>query len=242
MENYSTFAPFYDRVMDHVDYQRWYLYLCHVMIEYINNPRTVLELGCGTGKFGAKFSAEDFDICGIDLSFEMLSVAKARAFRNFRILCADIRQFAFKKKFDFIFCVHDTLNYFQDPEDLRRVFRCVREVMHGESVFFFDITTEYNINTHFDGQCFIQKMGDTAMEWTNFYDTETRVVTSILHFMNADGTTSTEFHLQKLYTVDEIRDILVSEGFSILGIFGDYTMDPPTDKTVMINFVTQVKP
>lgn len=237
MENYSSFAPFYDRVMDHVDYQRWYLYLCHVMIEYVNNPRVVLELGCGTGKFGAKFSAEDFEIYGIDLSFEMLQVAKARAFKNFRIMCADIREFAFKRKFDFIFCVHDTLNYFQDPGDLRKVFRCVRNVMHPESIFLFDVTTEYNINAHFDGQCFMNTMGDTALEWTNFYDEETKVVTSILHFMKSDGTTSTEFHYQKLYPVDEIKEILVSEGFVIKGIYGDYTMDPPDEKTVMINFV-----
>ena len=147
-EPYTGIAEAYDFILRHVDYEEWYRFIHGIMLQYIKNPETVLELGCGTGKFGAKFSADNFRIFGVDRSLNMLLVAKARAFRNFKIICADIRQFYFKGKFDFIFSVHDTMNYQLTMADVRKVLRSVKSVMQAESIFMFDITTEHNINEY----------------------------------------------------------------------------------------------
>ena len=87
MKPYTELAKVYDSLLTHVDYQSWYLYISEIMIQYIENPRTIVELGCGTGKFGSKFSADDFSIYGIDKSIDMLRVASMRAYRNFRVIC-----------------------------------------------------------------------------------------------------------------------------------------------------------
>ena len=89
---YETIAEAYDYMLRHVDYERWYQYISGIMIYFVNNPRSVLELGCGTGRFGAKFSADDFIIYGIDRSMRMLQVAKTRAFRNFTMLPSGSRR------------------------------------------------------------------------------------------------------------------------------------------------------
>ena len=63
---------------------------------------TIILLGCGTGKFGSKFSNDNYMIYGLDLSLDMLLVAKARAFKNFRLICSDMRNFTLAKPVDFI--------------------------------------------------------------------------------------------------------------------------------------------
>src|SRR5271157_2830478 len=110
-EPYTRIAPYYDTILRYVDYQEWYEYIKTIMLTCVAKPDLIVELGCGTGRFGAKFSNDNFTIFGIDRCLEMLRVAKTRAFFNFRMFCADIRHFTLSKKADFIFAVHDTMNY-----------------------------------------------------------------------------------------------------------------------------------
>ncbi len=241
MEPYSDLALSYDFLLKHVDYQSWYIYISTIMIRYIDNPRVVLELGCGTGKFGAKFSADDFQVFGLDKSLEMLKVARMRAFRNFRIVCGDMTDFYFSKKFDYIFSVHDTLNYLLEYSDLRKLFRSVKGVMHSKSIFMFDITTEYNINRHFDRKTTHYRTESADIEWSNIFEKEKSLVYSTLRFRKKKGGESVEEHIQRIYRIDEIKNLLDDEGFEILDIFGDYSFEPPHEKTVMINFITRIK-
>ncbi len=238
---YTGIAEAYDYILRHVDYQKWFEFLSEIMIIYCNAPETILELGCGTGKFGAKFSSSNYSIVGIDKSMDMLNVAKTRAFRNFRIICSDIRNFVLKQKFDFIFCVHDTMNYLTDVNDIRSVLKSVKAVMHRDSIFMFDITTEYNIERFFNNKTSVYKTRGFHVEWGNSYDRDKKIITSSFTTTDRDGVIHKEKHIQKIYSVEEISGILESEGFNILHICSDYTLDSPSADTVMINFITEKK-
>lgn len=225
--------------MRHVDYERWYSYIQSIMLQYIKNPKTILELGCGTGKFGAKFSRDNYQIFGMDNSIEMLSVASARTYKNFRTFCADMRNFNLSKKFDFVFSVHDTLNYFLNKDDILKVLRSVKKIMHKKSIFFFDITTEYNIKKYFHNNKTHYSVRDIEVEWENEYDPVNKIIYSVLTF-NHDNCINTEKHLQRIYSVKEIKKLLTLEKFKIVDILSDYTFEPVKDDTVMINFITKI--
>jgi SAM-dependent methyltransferase len=240
MEPYTDIAPVYDSLLRHVNYQEWYEYIVSVMKRYHDTPGIILELGCGTGRFGSKFSNDGYTIIGIDKSLEMLRVAKARAFLNFRIFCADITRFSLAKKADFIFSVHDTMNYLLEHADILNMFRCVREAMDREGIFMFDITTEHNIYRNFDGKTSRHQFRNSSVEWSNRYDRESRLVYSTLK-LDRGGKVSTEEHIQRIYSIDEMKTLLDSGGLKVLGINGDYSFDPPRDDTIMINFVTRKK-
>lgn len=78
-EKYTDFAEHYDYVLKDIDYEEWFHYLKELMLIYNPQAESVLEIGCGTGKFGAKFSSEGYNIIGVDYSLEMLLSAKKRA-------------------------------------------------------------------------------------------------------------------------------------------------------------------
>ncbi len=238
---YTILSESYDYILRHVDYQGWYTHIKEVMHRFVQVPHNIVELGCGTGKFGAKFSTDGYTIFGIDRSIDMLRAARPRAFRNFRLICADMSDFSLKIKADFIFSVHDTMNYFLKKRDVRRVLKCVKDIMHEKSVFLFDITTEFNIRNNFDGKINVYKTRGRVIEWENTYFPRKRYVKSSLHFMEPDGTSHTEVHWQRIYSIKEMTRMLHAEGFEILGIYSDYSFDPPGRETVMINFAVRKK-
>ncbi|MCP4133328.1 MAG: class I SAM-dependent methyltransferase [bacterium] len=239
MEPYSELASRYDHILEHVNYQEWYDYIKAVMHRFVEKPEILLELGCGTGKFGAKFSTDNYTIYGMDNSINMLRVAKIRAFKNFHIFCADMKNFHLAQKPDFIFCVHDAMNYFLEYADIKKVLASVRNIMNENSVFMFDITTEYNINENFHHCRSDFSVRGTDIEWTNYYERKKKLVYSTLRFRKKNKPVSIEEHVQRIYSVKEIKGLLNEENFEILGIYGDHSFHPPRKDTVMINFVVK---
>ncbi|MBN1532653.1 MAG: methyltransferase domain-containing protein [Spirochaetes bacterium] len=239
VEPYSGIAPYYDFLLRHVDYQDWYDYIKSIMQSQVMSPELIVELGCGTGRFGAKFSNDGYTIVGIDRSLEMLMVAKTRTYFNFRVFCADIRAFSLARRADFVFAVHDTLNYQLTRGDLRRVFRSVRHCLKPDGIFLFDITSEFNINENFDGKTKVFEPRGAVIEWSNSYDRRKKLIYSLLTVKRRKEERS-EMHLQRIYDIDELTHLLDMEGFEVLHIYGDYTFRSPKRDTIMINFVTRI--
>lgn len=239
-EAYTGIAPYYDYLLQHVDYQEWYDYLRTIMQSYVPDPKIIVELGCGTGRFGAKFSNDGFTIFGIDRSLEMLQVARTRCYFNFRAFCADIRNFALARRADFIFAVHDTLNYQITNADMRGVFRSVRRSLKPGGIFLFDVTTEYNIYENFDGKIKHFETRGASIEWSNLYDKKKKHISSLMTVKKGSRISSEE-HLQRIYSIEEIQRLLEIEGFHLDRMYGDYTFLPPKRDTIMINFIAKVK-
>ncbi len=78
MEAYSSFAEVYDMFMDNVPYGEWCGYLCGILDEAGIREGLVLDLGCGTGKMTRLLKERGYDMIGVDLSEEMLSIARDR--------------------------------------------------------------------------------------------------------------------------------------------------------------------
>lgn len=234
---YSSISEYYDYLLRHVDYERWYRYIRSLMFRYIRDPHTILEIGCGTGKFGAKFSRDDFTVFGMDISLEMLRVAKPRARRYFSVFCGDVRNFALSCTIDFIFSVHDTMNYLITPCELRSAFASVRNIMHEESIFMFDLTTEHNIRRFFDGKVTRHVCGKTEVLWENSYNRESKIVCSVLTLSRGGDLAEVEIHQQRIYEKDDILPLLHDVGLEIIDIFSDYSFKMPSEKTIMVNYI-----
>jgi len=236
---YSAFAPNYNFLLKHVDYQSWYIYLRSIMNKYLTNPETVLELGSGTGILGRKFAYDNFLSYGLDNSLEMLRIAKSQTSPNYYLFGADIKNFSLTKNIDFIFAVHDIINYQLKISDLRQVFNSVKKVMAPHSIFMFDITTEYNVKTNFCQKTSYYNFQGKKIAWSNIFDPSAKFITSTLIFSTPNEPSLVEKHQQRIYSIKEIKKILKEENFEILAIYGDNSFSKPKKKTIMINFITK---
>lgn len=76
MEAYTSFAQVYDMFMDNVPYMKWCDYIEKILKEYGISEGAVLDLGCGTGKMTRIMSKKGYDMIGVDLSYDMLDIAR----------------------------------------------------------------------------------------------------------------------------------------------------------------------
>ena len=79
MSAYETFASVYDLFMEQVEYDEWLDHIHAVWEKYGIAPKTILDLGCGTGSILLPLAQEGFDVIGVDLSSEMLTEADHKA-------------------------------------------------------------------------------------------------------------------------------------------------------------------
>ena len=77
--------------------------------QHTPTARTLLELACGTGAI-LKILARYYDVVGLDLSPQMLSIARKKL-PHVRLYRKDMVRFDLGTKFDVIICVFDSINH-----------------------------------------------------------------------------------------------------------------------------------
>ena len=112
-------AQLYDAIFDSKDYGSVAQKL-HVVVQEINPAaRTLLDVGCGTGRH-LEFLQEYYQVEGLDLSLEMLERARKRC-PEVSFHQADMMDFDLGRKFDVVTCLLSSIGYVRRVEDLYRV-------------------------------------------------------------------------------------------------------------------------
>ena len=76
---YTGFAYVYDKFMDNIPYNDWHSYIYMLLKEYGITNGIVAELACGTGTITSMLAADGYDMIGIDISYDMLGIARGRS-------------------------------------------------------------------------------------------------------------------------------------------------------------------
>jgi SAM-dependent methyltransferase len=170
---YEKFGRFYDAVMgDRAESAA----LIHRLIQdHKPGAKTLLELACGTGAV-LQHLANHYEVSGLDISPEMLSVARMKL-PEAPLYQTSMVTFEIDKKFDVIICVFDSINHVLSFADWRRVFRQAARHLTEDGVFLFDINTERKLQRHiqeppwvkpFDGNLLIMDITDAGHGVSNW--------------------------------------------------------------------------
>jgi ubiquinone/menaquinone biosynthesis C-methylase UbiE len=77
-----TYKDHYNEVASHYDYSRldaresFDFTVNFITGNLEKNVTKIVDIGCGTGRYGCAFSERGFTVCGIDFSFEQIQIAK----------------------------------------------------------------------------------------------------------------------------------------------------------------------
>ena len=141
MEQYKDFAFVYDELMNEVDYNGWVKYIEDIIKNENAQVQNILELACGTGNLTIPLTKKNYDIAGIDISEEMLSVAREKAEKEgveLVLLQQDIAELDFDvPNLDCILCACDGFNYLTYDDELESVFEKSYELLKDDGVFIF---------------------------------------------------------------------------------------------------------
>lgn len=104
MSSYNAFAQFYDYLTENVDYKVRSDYISNFFSAYGNKGKKVLDLACGTGTVTKLLSEKGYDVAGMDISDEMLTVAESKCNGNVQFFKGDISGISpCREKYDFAF-------------------------------------------------------------------------------------------------------------------------------------------
>ena len=222
MEQYRDFAFVYDELMNEVDYNGWVKYIEDIIKNENAQVQNILELACGTGNLTIPLTKKNYDIAGIDISEEMLSVAREKAEKEgveLVLLQQDIAELDFDvPNLDCILCACDGFNYLTYDDELESVFEKSYELLKDDGVFIFDISSYYKLSTILGNNMYVENREDVAYMWQNYFDSEENVVEMELAFFikEEDGrfTRFEEVHQQRAYTEKEVLKMLKKAGFT----------------------------
>ena len=80
----------------------------------------VFEPGCGSGRLVAAMAARGYDVTGLDLSEPMLRYLDRRLKRRGltgKLVCGDMTEMRFPRKFDSVFCTFNTFRHLMTERD-----------------------------------------------------------------------------------------------------------------------------
>jgi len=99
---------------------------------------SALDLGCGTGVLCEALHAAGIDTLGVDLSREMIDIARQRS-PGLRYAVADIVDMPDMGRFDLATCTGDAINHISSLSDVGRMFGNVHAALNPGGYFVFDL-------------------------------------------------------------------------------------------------------
>ncbi|NMA83504.1 MAG: class I SAM-dependent methyltransferase [Epulopiscium sp.] len=247
MGTYGHFARVYDRFMEEVPYEEWGNYIERLFLQNQLQPKIIAELGCGTGNMTEIMSQKGYEMIGIDLSEDMLMIAKEKALQkkmDILYLAQDIRDFELYGTVDCFISICDTMNYLLEEEELKQVFQLVNTYLNPGGFFIFDMNTEYKYHQTLASNTFTDVQEQTAYIWENNYDLESQINEYIVNFFVQDeeGTSYTRFeevHYQRAYQIETITKLLSDAGLEVVEVYDAFTFQPPAIDSERIYFIAK---
>ncbi len=248
MSAYEAFASVYDLFMEQVAYDRWLAHIAAVWEKFGIAPRSVIDLGCGTGNLLLSLAARGLDVIGVDLSAEMLAEAEHKARQQGlspRLVCQDMTDLELGERADCILSLCDSMNYLTEDGELEQAFCRIAQHLTQEGLFLFDLNTEYKFREILGQNIFAASEDGAAYIWENDYDAESNIneyhVSFFIEQENGLYERTDEFHYERAYALEEIKAALDAAGLKLLAVYDGYSFDAPRDESERLLLAARLK-
>jgi SAM-dependent methyltransferase len=138
-------ARYYDSIYADKNYAAEVDYVDRLIQRFAPGARSVLDLGCGTGRHAFEFAERGYTVLGVDRSSNMLKRAqeqKAQFAPHLRDRLAfehdDIRRFRLARRFDCVLALFHVVSYQNSNEDVLATFSTAKTHIREDGVFVFD--------------------------------------------------------------------------------------------------------
>ena len=233
-EPYSVLAGYYDRLMEDTDYGAWCDFYRACFAKYGVSVTRILDLACGTGNLTIPLAAAGYEMTGIDLSSEMLALARKKADDAGLQICLseqNIAGFDAGGTYDAAVCGFDGINYLTDAADVRACFAHVARALADGGLFLFDVNTPYKYENVFADNAYVYEYDDLFVTWQNGFRRRTGLCDFYLTFFVKRGNgwhRFDEVQRQRRYPIARLAGFLKDAGLTVLETVGGTDFSPLT--------------
>lgn len=234
LDMYGGIFRVYDRLNADIDYDAWANFVEEIFSKYSKREvKSVLDLACGTGSMTLQLAKRGYDLTGVDLSPDMLSVARQRAsaenLDDILWLMQDMRSFELYGTVDAVVCALDSLNYLRDTKELSCVFSLVNNYLDAGGMFVFDMNTPYKFENVFADNAYVLEDEGVYCGWQNFYNEKTKRCDFYLSVFEEQEDGSylrfDEEQTERCFSMRSVKKALEESGFELCGVWAGYDFD-----------------
>jgi len=206
----------------------------------------VLDLACGSGRHSIELARRGFDVVGADISPELIEIARrdaAEAGVEAEFVEADLRELGYEGEFDFVLNLNDgAVGYFETDEENARTFEVISRALRPGGRNLVQLPNVLYARERLPQRSWIP--GENVVELVEHrWNKRERCLEGIMIPLRFGETLESldgiEFR-QRLYTVDELRELYDGVGMELLALFhGSGKRRDPTPKQFEIFAVAQ---
>ena len=232
MDAYHALAASYDRLTNDVDYEATVDFYMQILEREGLKPRTVVDLACGTGSVTEILARKGYEVLGVDMSEEMLTVAAMKLMEQGkmpRFSCQLLQELKLPRAVDMAVCALDSLDYILNPDDCKEAIRRTYKALNPGGIFIFDVNTPEKLRA-MDGQVFLDEDDDVYCVWRGEFDEETNICSYGMDLFQREGEAwhrSFEEHREYAYTREQLTGYLRDAGFTDIEVYADRLFESP---------------
>jgi len=135
----KNYSKYYDLFYKEKNYKAEVQYVNELIKKFSSiDCKTLLDIGCGTGKHLKFFKELGYLVSGIDLSPDMINEAKKNLSQKDGLFCCSSTDFNLNLKYDVIISLFHVINYITTNKNLQKTFKNISEHLSNGGVFIFD--------------------------------------------------------------------------------------------------------
>lgn len=207
----------------------------------------ILDLACGTGRHSLELVRRGFSVVGCEISPELVEIARKDADAEgleATFVEGDLRELDFEEEFDIVLNLNDgAVGYFETDEENHRTFEVISHALKSGGQNLIQVPNVLYARARLPQRSWIpsDNMVELVEHRWNKKDRYMEGAMIPLRFGEVlEGLKGIEFR-QRLYTVDELREVYASVGMTLARSFhGNGRPKEPTEAQFEI-FVSATK-
>lgn len=200
-----------------------------------------MDLACGYGRHSISLAKRGFSVVGVDITKDYIDDAIKTAKENnldAKFINADIRELVFKDEFDVVLNLADgAIGYLENDEENLKIFDVISNALKVGGKHFMDVCNADYADIYFprsNWECGEQGLALSTFDW----DKEKRRMLfggyDILFGTVLSKPEIPEGNPTRLYSLDELSDILNMRNMKIKKSFSDYYGTPSSSKYLQL--------
>ena len=133
----EDYVKYYDLFNESKDYKKEVDFLEKVFKKY-SDVKDVLDLGCGTGIHSRHLASRGYMVSGIDISKEMINIAKLKRASNTEFFSGNMTCFSLNKKFDACITMFAVIGYLTKNKQVEAYLNSVKKHLKKNGLLILD--------------------------------------------------------------------------------------------------------
>lgn len=228
----KSYTEYYELFSKDKNYYSEVEFLEKVFQKYNCDVKNILDLGCGTGMHAELLASKGYKITGLDLSKEMISIAKSKNIPNSKFIIGDMSNFDLSEKFDVIICMFAAMGYLTKNEQIKSFFKSIKNHLNPNGLLILDVWNGLGVmNEHPTSREKSVDVEELKITRKSFpcLDVENHINNvrfEVKIFKNNNLVEEyKENHKVRFFFPQELRKYLEDEGFKIVKICPSYDFD-----------------